>query len=82
MVQHYLFFFEKDFTSVCLNEQNGERITNLLEQLNLKDRIITFENQKIKTNSINYKAVENLQYTLKKSSIEFINKALNSNVSS
>lgn len=74
--------FEKDFTSVCLNEQNGERITNLLEQLNLKDRIITFENQKIKTNSINYKAVENLQYTLKKSSIEFINKALNSNVSS
>lgn len=68
--------FEKDFTSVCLNERNGERITNLLKQLDLMKRIITSENQRPFTEAIDYKAVKKSQEILRNSSVEFINRVL------
>lgn len=69
--------FEKDFTSVCLNKRNGERITNLLQQLGLTERIVMSENQMPFTETIDYKTIKKLQNILRNNSVEFVNKALN-----
>lgn len=68
--------FERNFTSVCLNQTSGERVYNLLQQLGLQNRIVTLNEQVFETNDIDYHVIYHLYESFRDKSKYFIQMAI------
>lgn len=76
----FAILFHKDFCVYSDNIYTGERMFNLLEMLDLQERLVKDRSRLPSPKAIEWRHIDSILETKRKSSIQFIEEALKSNV--